>query len=248
MEGEAVLPLLIEEVQHGLIHVAGAQTAPEGYHDGLPVVKGQLPPGLLRRFLEEVPPHRCTRHHDALRMPVVLAAVLKAHHDDVCVLLQHPGGQPRHGVALVYRRGDVGLRCGLHHGIAGVAAGAHHQIGSELLQDGLGRRAGAGQHPHGVEVVAHGLRAHGAAEAVHLHGGVGRQIPLHAVGCAHEQHGGLGVALPHQPCQRQRRIHMSRGAPAGEDHSHRKLRFLYVFKGSSHGLVVFSVFPRLVDL
>ena len=55
---------------------------------------------------------------------------------------------------------------------------------------------------------------------------------LHAVGRTHEQHGGLGVALPHKPRQRQRRIDVSRGASAGENDSHCKLLllFLYTFR------------------
>ena len=237
VEGEAIFSLLLEEVQHGLIHMAGAQTPPKGYHNRPPVVKAQLLPRLLRRFGEEVAPHRGAGDHDALRVAVVLPAVLKPHHDDVCEILQHLGGQAGHRIAFMHRRGNVGQRRRPYHGEAGVAAGTHHQIGLELPQDGLGGLPRANQRTYCVEVVAHRLRLHGAAEAADLYGGVvvaclGRQLPFHAVGRTHEQHGGLGIALPHKPRQRQRRIDVSRGASAGENDSHCKLLllFLYTFR------------------
>ena len=158
-------------------------------------------------------------------MPVVLAAVLKAHHDDAGVLLQHLCGQAGHHIALVYGGGDVRLSRRLHHGIAGVAAGAHHQVGLEIPQDGACLPPGGGQHPQGVQVVADALSVQLPLEAADLHGGVvvprlGHQLPLHARGRAHEQHGGVRLLFPHIARQRQRRIHMSCGAAAGKYHSH----------------------------
>ena len=41
---------------------------------------------------------------------------------------------------------------------------------------------------------------------------LGHKAALHTRGCAHEQHGGAWVFLPHIARQRQRRVHMARRA------------------------------------
>ena len=224
-EGIPLTVLPAEEVHHALVHVAGAQASPKGYHKGRLVVKAQLFPRLLPAQAEEVPPHRRPGDGDALRVLIVLAAVLKAHHDDIRVVLQHPRGQAGHHVALVHRRGDVRPGRRLHHGIAGVAAGAHHQVGPEIPQDGPCLTPGGRQHPQGVQVVADARRVQLPLEAADLYGGVvvtrlGHQLPLHARGGAHEQHGGVRVLFLHIARQCDGRVHVSRGAPAGKYHSH----------------------------
>ena len=224
-EGIALCVLPAEEVHHALVHVAGAQASPKGYHKGCLVVKAQLFPGLLPAQPEEIAPHRRPGDGDALRVLVVLAAVLKAHHDDIGIVLQQLRGQPRHHVALMHRRGEVCLGRRLHHGIAGIAAGAHHQVRPEIPQDGPRLPSGGRQHPHRVQVVAYARRIQLPLKAADLHRGVvvprlGHQLPLHARGRAHEQHGRLRIFLLHIPRQRKGRVYVSRGAAAGKYHSH----------------------------
>ena len=219
----AVLPA--EEVHHALVHVAGAEAPPKGYHKRCLVVKAQLFPRLLPAQPEEIAPHRRPGDGDALRVLVVIPAVLKPHHNNVGEVLQHPRGQTGHHVALVHRRGDPRLGGSLHHGIAGVAAGAHHQIGLELPQDGARLPPGGRQHPQSVQVVAYALAVQLPLEAADLHGGVvvprlRRQLPFHAGGRAHEQHGGVRLLLPHIARQCDGGVHVSCGAAAGKNHSH----------------------------
>ena len=119
----------------------------------------------------------------------------------------------------------MGLGGGLDHGVAGVAAGAYHQVGPEAPQDGPGGTARRGQHPQGVEVVAQPLAVETAAEAADLHGGIvvarlRYQLPLHAGGRTHEQDRGIRVFLPHIAGQGQRRVDVSRSTTAGKNDSH----------------------------
>ena len=80
-------------------------------------------------------------------MTVVLTALLKADHNTVSVVFQHFCGQPRHHIGLMHRRRDTGAGRLAHHGITGVTACTHHQIGLKFLQYGVGLTA-AGHHFH----------------------------------------------------------------------------------------------------
>ena len=89
-------------------------------------------------LFKKVAPHRRAGDYDALGVLIERAALLKAHHDAACVLFQHLGGEAGDHVGLVHRRGDAPQGGVLHHGVAGIAAGAHHQIRRKLPQDLVG--------------------------------------------------------------------------------------------------------------
>ena len=227
VEGKAVRLLPPEEVQHPGVHGGRTQTAPEGGHQRLIVGIAQLFTGLLLRQSEEIAPHRRSRDHHLFGVLIVAAAVLEPHHHAVHAALQQLGGQAGDHVGLVDGGGNMPPGGGLDGGIAGVAAGAHHQIRLEGANDGVRLTAGGHQGLGGLEIVAQRLGRQGAVEVADLHGGkvIARlfdQAPLHAVGGAHEQYAGGGVFFPQIACQRQRRIHMSGGAAAGKDHIHSK--------------------------
>ena len=227
MEGETGLLLLLKEVQHPFVHGRRAKTAPEGGYQRLIVGIAQLLTGLFLRQLKEIAPYRRTGDHHLVGVLVVAAAVLKAHHHAVHAVLQQLGGQAGDHVGFMYGGGDAVPGGGLYRRIAGIAAGAHHQIGLEAGNDGVGLPAGGHQRSGGLEVVAQPLRGQGTAEIADLHGGeviarLFHKAPLHAVGGAHEQYLRSGVLLLHIPRQRQCRVHMSGGAAAGKDHIHSK--------------------------
>ena len=206
---------------------AVTSTAPEGGHQRLIVGIAQLFTGLLLRQSEEIAPHRRSRDHHLFGVLIVAAAVLEPHHHAVHATLQQLGGQAGDHVGLVDGGGNMPPGGGLDGGIAGVAAGAHHQIRLEGANDGVRLTAGGHQGLGSLEIVAQRLGRQGAVEVADLHGGkvIARlfdQAPLHAVGGAHEQYAGGGVFFPQIACQRQRRIHMSGGAAAGKDHIHSK--------------------------
>ena len=227
VEGEPGLPLLLKEVQHPLVHGGRAQTAPEGGHQRLIVSIAQLLPGLLFRQLKEIAPHRRAGDHHLVGVLVMAAAILKAHHHAVHAVLQQFGGQTGDHVGLVYGGGDAVPGGGLDSRIAGIAAGAHHQIGLEIADDGVGLPAGGHQRSGGLEVVPQAVQRKRAAEVADFNGGeviarLFHKAPLHTVGSAHKQHSRGGILLLHIPRQRQRRVHMSGGAAAGKDHIHSK--------------------------
>ena len=211
-----------QEVRHGPVHAGGSQGAPEGHHQRPAVVHPKLPFGLRLGLGEKVLPHRRTGDDDLLRMAVVLAAFLKAHHHPPGIGLQHLGGKAGDHVGLVDRRGDAGLGRRLHQGIAGVAAGAHHHVRAKVPQDGPGLVGGPHQISHGDQVVPDLLGTEGTVEA----GDVDRpervsrlwhQIFFQSPLRAHEQNLGFGVFPLHQLRQGDGRIHMPRRAAAGED-------------------------------
>ena len=225
MKGHSVPRLQAEEVQHMLVHESCAETAPEGDGQRPVIGESQLLPGLLPGLAEEVAPHRCAGDHDLLRVLIVLAALLEAHHDAPGIALQHFSGETGDHVGLVDCRGDALLGGVFHHGIAGVAAGTHHQIGAEIPEDGTGSGSGQRQIFKAFHVVGDARRGQGPLEAGDLDGAevVPRlfdESPLHATGRSHEQHPQIRMPLLHIARQRQRRVHMARRAAAGKDHVH----------------------------
>ena len=205
--------------------MAGTQAAPEGHHQRPVIGQAQLFPGLGTGQVKEVAPHRGAGDDDLAGAAIVLAALLKAHHDAVGGALQHFGGEARDHVGLVDRRGDAHAGGAFYHRIAGIAAGAHHQIGTEITENGPGTAAGPGQHGQGVQVVPQAAVAQGALKAAHGNApeGVARlfhQVALHTVGSAHKQKPGFGVLLPHVSGQSQGGVHMARRSAAGKNHFH----------------------------
>ena len=155
----------------------------------------------------------------------MLAALLEAHHDAPGIVLQHFGGETGDHVGLVDCRGDALLGGVFHHGIAGVAAGTHHQIGVEVPEDGTGSGAGQRQIFKAFHVVGDARRGQGPLKAGDLDGTevVPRlfdESPFHTTGRSHEQHPQIRMPLLHIARQRQRRVHMARRAAAGKDHIH----------------------------
>ena len=220
------VPLLpLEELQHPLIHGGCPKAAPERDHQRLIVRIAEGGAGFGAGQREEIATHRRTRHHDFLRVLIVAAAVLKAHHHALYALFQHLGGKAGNHVGLVYRRGDTQFGGRLHGGEAGVAARAHHQIRLETAKDVLGLALGRAQQLHRAEIVANPLGGEVAVEIADLHAleVVARllhEVALNAVGRADEQHLHAAVLFLHISCQRQRGVHMTRRAAAGKNHVH----------------------------
>ncbi len=206
------------------VHAGGAQGPPEGHQQGPAVVHAQLPLGLRLGQAEEVLPHRRAGDDDLLRVAVVLPAGLEAHHDPVREGLQHLGGEAGDHVGLVDRRGDAGLGGGLHHGEAGVAAGADDHVRRKRPQDGPGLPGGPHQIPHGDQVVPDLPGLQGPVEAgdvdrAEVVARLGDQVLFQSPLRPHEQELRLRVLFAHQLGQSDGGIHMPRRAAAGEDHA-----------------------------
>ena len=174
-------------------------------------------------IVEEVPPHRRAGDHHPFRMGIVLPGVLKAHHDPVHHLGEHLGGEAGNCVGLVDGGGDTPPRRLLDHGIGGVAAGAHHQVGPEFIQNGPGLPPRLGQRNHGHDIVLDVLPFPGPVDGVHVDGAqlialMGHQRPLHPVVRSGEEN--LAALMPEleEPGQRDGRIDMPRGTAAGKEY------------------------------
>ena len=158
-------------------------------------------------------------------MLIVYAALLKPHHNAGGMLFQHPGGKARDHICLMHRRGDA-LQGGiLYHRIAGVAAGAHHQVRRELPQNCLGPAAQSQKLHSAFGVMAQAVQVHRPLKAAHLDAPVviarlGHQAALNAVRGTHKQNLHRGVLLAHIAGQSQGRIYMARRAAAGKNHFH----------------------------
>ena len=86
-------------------------------------------------------------------MLVVLAGLLIPYHHPVCHLGQPLGGEPRHRVGLMHRRGDAPAGRGVDHGVGGIPPRPHHQIGLEGVQDAGGLPLGDRKVAEGSQVV-----------------------------------------------------------------------------------------------
>ena len=111
----------------------------------------------------------------------------------------------------------------LDHGIGGVAAGAHHQVGPEFIQNGPGLPPRLGQRNHGHDIVLDVLPFPGPVDGVHVDGAqlialMGHQRPLHPVVRSGEEN--LAALMPEleEPGQRDGRIDMPRGTAAGKEY------------------------------
>ena len=142
--------------------------------------------------------------------------------------------------------GDAPLGGGVDHREGGVAAGTHHQVGPELVQDGVGLALGFSHVEQGLHVVPDGGGGQGPAEVGdgHRPDGVallGDQIGLHAPVGPHEEDLAARMPLLKEPGQGHGRIDMSRGAAAGEEDIHmepsHKPRRVFAAHGRRGGLV-----------
>ena len=133
VEGSAVGGSQAEILRHVLVHPLGPQAAPIGQHQRPVVCDAQGRTGLLAVQLEKVAPDRGARHHHPLRVLVVGAGGLIAHHHAIRDFRQPLGGQARHSVGVMHRRGDAALGGLVDHGIGGVAAGPHHEVGLKVI-------------------------------------------------------------------------------------------------------------------
>ena len=117
-----------QEIRHLTVHAGSSQRAPEGHNQRPLILQPQPSPGLLLGHGKEIFPHRRTRDQHPVGMMIMLPAGFKSHQDTISIGLQHPGGQARRHIGLMYRRGNPCLGCRLHNGKAGVSAGTHHHI------------------------------------------------------------------------------------------------------------------------
>ena len=203
--------------------MAGSCRRPPGNPRRTPPAAGRRPPqlpfGLRLGRAEKVLPHRRAGDDDLLRMAVVLAAFLKAHHHAPGIGLQHLGGEAGDHVGLVDRRGDAGLaapspgdswrsrRCPPPRpgGSPQDGPGSWGRISmateTRLCQVAWdGRNSGSwrcGPSGRGILPLAPGL------------------FPVPAR--AHEQNLGFGVFLLQPAAPGRGRVHMARRAAAGED-------------------------------
>ena len=159
----------------------------------------------------------------------MLPAGLKAHQDPVRKGLQHLRGQPRHHVGLMNHRGDASPGGGLHHGVAGIAAGADHRVRRELPQNSPGLPRRPQEVAHGDQIVPDLPGLEGAVKAGDMDGAevvsrLGDQVLLQPPLRAHKQKRGLRVLPAHQLRQSDGRIHMPRRTAAGKNDPFQVLR------------------------
>ena len=223
--GRALIALLGDKVHHLLVHHLRPQGTPIGQQQGPLVGKAQLLPGLLPGEPEEVPPDGGAGDHHLAGVVIVAAALLKAHHHPVHHLGQGFRRQAGHGVGLVDGGGDAPVGRLVHHGEGGIAAGAHHQVGLELVQNGPGLLFGPLHVHQRAQVVDDVRRGQGAVEIRDGHGAdgialLGHQPGLHAPVGPHEQHPAAGMLVLKDAGQGHRRIHVSGGAAAGKEDVH----------------------------
>ena len=208
------------------VHGLCPQRSPVGQEQGPVIGEAQLLPGLLPGIAEEIPPHRGARDYYLLRVVVVGAALLKAHHHAVHHLGQGLGGQTGDRIGLVDRGGDPPPGGLADHGEGGISPRSHHQVGLELVQNGPGLLFGALHIDQRPQVVGHVRRGERAAEVgdgdgANLIALLGHQLVLHAPVCPYKQNAAAGVLFLKDMGQRHRRIDVSGGAAAGKQDIHR---------------------------
>ena len=229
-EGSPLLRLPLQEVHHAAVHHLRPQGPPVGQQERPVVSEPQLLPGLLPGVAEEVPPHRGAGDHHPLRVVVVGAALLKAHHHTVHHLAQGLGGEAGDGVGLVDGGGDLPAGGLLDHGEGGVAPGAHHQVGLELIHNAPGLALGLLHVHQRPKVVGDVRRSQGAVEVGDGHrlDGIallGHQTGLHPPVRPHKEHPAARVALLKDAGQGHRRIHMPGRPAAGKQNVHANTSF-----------------------
>ena len=226
----ALIALLGDEIHHLAVHHLRAQGAPVGQQQRPVVLDAQLLAGLLPGVAEEVAPHGGTGDYHFIGVIVVGPALLKAHHHAVHHLGQGLGGQSGHGVGLVDGGGDMPPGGLLYHREGGIASGAHHQVGLELIQNALGLLLGLLHIHQGAQIVGDVGRSQRAVEVGDGHrlDGVallGHQPGLHPSVRSHKQHPAAGIALLENAGQGYRRVHMSGGTAAGKEDIHETTSF-----------------------
>ena len=222
VEGPAVGALGLDEVGSIAVHHLGPQAAPVGQQHRPLVGDPQGQAGLLPGVVEKVPAHRGAGDHHPFRVGIVSAGVLKAHQHPVHHTGKQLGGQAGHGVGLVNGGGDAPPGRLPHHGVGGVAPGAHHQVGLEIPDDLRRLTPGSGHGHHRDKIMLDVLPAEGPVDGVDIHGPelvalLGHQIPLHAVVGTGEEDVAAGVVELKQTGQRDGRIDVSGGAAAGKE-------------------------------
>ena len=195
----AVLGLQDHEAGDFFIHLPGAQ-APPGRDDELLLPQPQRPPGGGAVAVEELASHRRAGDDDLLGVGVVLLAVREGHHDPIHVLGHHAGGEAGHGVGFVHRRGDAQLGAHVERRVAGIAAGAHDDVGGKVPDDPLGLAHGAGHMAGGGDVVPDARRGELSLEVGDFNGLQvealpGHQFIFHAVLGADEEDPAVRDAL-----------------------------------------------------
>ena len=195
----AVLGLQDHEAGDFFIHLPGAQ-APPGRDDELLLPKPQRLAGGGAVAVEELAPHRRAGDDDLLGVGVVLLAVREGHHDPIHVLGHHAGGEAGHGVGFVHRRGDAQLGAHVERRVAGIAAGAHDDVGGKVPDDPLGLAHGAGHMAGGGDVVPDARRGELSLEVGDFNGLQvealpGHQFIFHAVLGADEEDPAVRDAL-----------------------------------------------------
>ena len=222
-----------DQLRHDAVHMARAQGAPHGDHQLFILGQTQLPLGLGLGIGRELAPHRGAGDDDLLRLGVILAALLKAHHDAVHQLGQHFGGQAGDGVALMDGGGNVELGSGLQHRVAHIAAGADDGVRLKVTDNGLGLPVGDNHVFQCCDIVRQCLKVLAPAQVGDFQGLDGIALPGHQV----HLHFSLGaqkekLAVRHQlfqpPGHSQGRIDMTGGTAAGKDKFHGETSFLYI--------------------
>ena len=221
---------LAEEVHHVSVHHLGSQAAPIGQHQGPVILDAQGIPRLLAGDLEKLPPYRGAGDHHPFRMLVVLTGLLIPHHHPVCHLGQPLGGEPRHRVGLMHRRGDAPAGRGVNHGVGGIPPRPHHQIGLEGVQDAGGLPLGDRKVAKGSQVVLDARGAQTAPEGADGHrlqreALLRHQPLLHAAFGPDEQNLTALHSLLKHAGQGHGRVDVPCCAAAGENNLHSVLSF-----------------------
>ena len=205
------------------VHAGGPQRTPEGDDQRLSVVHAQQPFRVRFRAGEKVFPHRRTRHDHLFRAAVGLPAGREPDHNPVRVGFQQFCRQAGFQIGLVYRRGDVPFRGGFHGGITRVTARSDHHIRLKLPENGPGLMGRAQEIDRRNQVVPDFFRRERAVKTGDMDHpeGIARlfnQIPFQTPVRAHKQKFRVRI-FPGNPFrQRNRRIHMTRRAAAGEQY------------------------------
>ena len=234
-----------QHIRHLAVHAGRAQRAPEGNDQGTAVIHTQFPLCLLTGQLKEILPYRRTGDNDLFRMLIVLAALLKAHHDAIGKGFQHFRGQAGHHIGFMHCRGNASLGRRLYHGVAGIAAGTDDHIRPKLLQNRLRLTGSPHQIIERTQIVLDLLGLEGAMEAGNMHGAesiacLGHQILFQSPLRTHKQKFRPRVLFGDLLGQRNGRVDMARRAAAGEDHAvqflfHMPLLITLLWQASSGG-------------
>ena len=226
-----------DEILHLLIHILCADAAPEGHHQRHSVVKQRRVAALIAA--DDLLADGTAGNFNALGGLHVLGSLGKVQHDAVHLAGQLLDGDAGHGIDLQHGGLDTALGRCIDHGKAGIAAGAHDDVGFQFPNDLFAALNGLPRVHQRLGILHHTADALAAGQTLQGEGINGIARTLHqfffdVTGAAEKPDLGIGLLLFQIIGYGQSRVHVTGGTAACKNRAHGKSPFLFQTYGLSY--------------